>query len=244
MKNKLHEKADIQDNTIVPSDNIYKFLAFLGLIFILLSSIVPVCILKDVEIQTINLNLEKSRLNANFNKVKYYVDSCGAYIENVKNGEPNYIGMVSNNKDREVDWMIDAPDSTNHHYLRTKKMFDEKTIELHKNLTSLKLNNKILHSLDYQKSVQIFISNVSFYLGVLFSVIGFILWYRNYQILEDINLMKGAGLKIVNKQILLSKIKTKSTYFIIIVILVFIIIYVSPIYNVYQSNWPAFRGHK
>ncbi len=202
----------------IPFDNLYKFIATVGVILCILSFIFPIYIDKSYYLD----NIKYDRQN--------YIDSVklisvfekGVYVNHVYDSlEKDRIGELKWTKNEQGQFIAD---STNYNiyrfwYNEQEKLMSEMSALSEERQTAQKhLKEEFVTRDIVNKS-----SFVAFVFGFIMTCFGFYRWYNSVQVYQDLVVEKDAGFPITNQggyYDLLAKRKIKPMTFILFSVIV------------------------
>ena len=176
----------------LPTDTLYKFLSVFGLIILVVSFIIPSITLHDNFVEKYKLTLSYKDIERNRDDIEKKIVTINKQLHSQDFIKTNTI--VRRQKANGV-FIDDSSGNKNFNSTIEKK---ETLIDLiNKKSDSLMITKKQLENLYATEKNIITYCNNGILLGFVLSILGFILWYVNNQVYQDLALKIQSGYKIL-----------------------------------------------
>jgi len=154
----------------LPTDNLYKFIAISGLLLIFLSTVLPLWLIHNMELELIETEEERDFIS-------YELEILNNEIKLLEKQE-EFLQALSSNTKRDLTKL-------NNKETKDIGKAEQKTIDIRKELMKSKIKSEKLSYLVSEITklkLVIFIGN---FIGIMFTSYGFSLWYRRLQKYQD-----------------------------------------------------------
>ncbi|WP_147205658.1 hypothetical protein [Segetibacter aerophilus] len=176
----------------LPTDTLYKFLTFFGLVILLTSFLTPVFTFKDNDIEKFSLTLRNNTLKGSNKAIDIGLKQMDSVMRDMESRKQNVIYEYKQPKGRSVY------DSTYHKiYVDLTSQRNRWASQYNSQGDSLVITRQQLANLYSFEEQVISYCNSGIIFGIVLSLCGFVLWFVNNQIYQDLYIKLQGGFKII-----------------------------------------------
>lgn len=209
----------------IPTDNLYKFSATVGVVLCLLALIAPIYVARTTYLDTINDDSSRWKDSLRLERNKTQVVIVTHVIDSIKQLRFDKIIWTKNEKGIYIADSMNFP-VYKWWYDEHRRLMDEH-LEIYDRIEKAEMK---LMDRDFLNIVLNKCSLVAILIGYLLTCFGFFRWFNNVQVYQDLKSEKEGGFDIIHQADYYSKLAERKikrfTYYIIVIIVFGIIVFI------------------